>query len=118
MGWFVFDAGIALAIDPTRAMSQYIRDRWGFEHGFPKGPVYAIAQTRDGYLWIGTEAGLVRFDGLNFKLVQDTSESFTITRVLGLTSDNDGNLWVRLQEPTVLRFRGGGFQAPAPEVRS
>ena len=51
-----------------RAMSQYIRDQWGSESGFPGGPVYAIAQTADGYLWIGAEKGLVRFDGLTFRL--------------------------------------------------
>ena len=116
MGWLAFVADGAWAIDPTRAMSQYIRDRWGFEQGFPKGPVYAITQTPDGYLWIGTDVGLVRFDGLNFRIVQDTLASFTITRVLGLTSDNDGNLWVRLQGPTLLRYRDGVFQAPAPPV--
>jgi ligand-binding sensor domain-containing protein len=59
-------------------MSQYIHDRWGTERGFPRGPVYAITQTADGYLWIGTEAGLVRFDGQNFRLVQDDSASFTL----------------------------------------
>ena len=41
---------------------------WGSESGFPGGPVYAIAQTSDGYLWIGAEKGLVRFDGLTFRL--------------------------------------------------
>ena len=117
-GWLVFAAGVASAIDPTRAMSQYIRDRWGFEQGFPKGPVYAMAQTPDGYLWIGTEAGLVRFDGLNFKIVHDTLASFAITRVLGLTTDNDGNLWVRLQGATILRYRNGVFQATTPQDKS
>ena len=38
-------------------MSQYIHDRWGSEKGFPGGPIYAITQTADGYLWIGTEKG-------------------------------------------------------------
>ena len=74
----------AYAIDPNRAMSQYIRDRWGTDQGFPRGPVYAITQTSDGYLWIGTEAGLVRFDGWNFRLIKDESGSFTIPSVLGL----------------------------------
>ena len=49
-----------------RSLSQHIRDRWGTESGFPGGPVYAITQTADGYLWIGAEKGLVRFDGLTF----------------------------------------------------
>jgi hypothetical protein len=71
-----------------------IRSRnWGTEQGFPRGPVYAIAQTPDGYLWIGTEAGLVRFDGWNFRLVKDDSGAFTITSVLGL-SDRQRRLFV------------------------
>jgi hypothetical protein len=52
--------------------SQYIRDHWEAEKGFPGGPVYAITQTADGYLRIGTEKGLVRFDGLNFRLIGAT----------------------------------------------
>ena len=64
-------------------MSQYIRDRWGTERGFPRGPVYAITQTPDGYLWIGTEAGLVRFDGSTFRLVRDPAEGLTMTSALG-----------------------------------
>ena len=87
-GTFLIPA--AYAIDPSRAMSQYVRDRWGSEQGFPPGPVYAIAQTPDGYLWIGTGAGLVRFDGWEFRLIKDESGAFTITSVLGLAADNDG----------------------------
>ena len=56
------------ALDAERGLSQYLRDHWGSESGFPGGPVYAIAQTSDGYLWIGAEKGLVRFDGLTFRL--------------------------------------------------
>ena len=53
-----------------RAMSQYLRDEWTSDHGFPGGPVHAITQTTDGYLWIGAEKGLVRFDGLTFQLIE------------------------------------------------
>jgi signal transduction histidine kinase/ligand-binding sensor domain-containing protein len=112
IGLAAFFGNVANAIDPDRAMSQYIRTRWGTEQGFPRGPVYAIAQTADGYLWIGADAGLIRFDGLNFRLVQDEPASFTITNVLGLTPDNEGNLWVRLQGSTMLRYRGGLFDDP------
>jgi signal transduction histidine kinase/ligand-binding sensor domain-containing protein len=102
----------ANAIDPHRAMSQYVRDQWGAEQGFPRGPVYAIAQTTDGYLWIGTDAGLVRFDGWNFRLVKDASGSFAVGSVLGLEPDRDGGLWVRLQDLTILRYRNGAFEDP------
>src|SRR3984957_1273952 len=108
-------AGPSYAVDPNRAMSQYIHDRWGAEQGFPRGPVYAIAQTSDGYLWIGTQAGLVRFDGWNFRIISDNSRNFKIENVLGLTSAPDGSLWVRLQGITLLRYRNGVFErAPRP----
>ena len=57
-------------LEAERALSQYVRDRWATETGFPGGPVYAITQTGDGYLWIGAEKGLVRFDGLTFRLFE------------------------------------------------
>src|SRR5690348_2164292 len=69
----VCSARTARAVDPGRTMSQYVHDRWGVESGFPRGPVYSIDQTKDGYLWIGTEKGLVRFDGLGFHLMQSAN---------------------------------------------
>jgi signal transduction histidine kinase/ligand-binding sensor domain-containing protein len=91
-------------------MSQYLRDRWETEQGFPGGAVSAIAQTPDGYLWIGTENGLVRFDGLQFRIVQPTTPGLPpLKRVLGLTVDREGRLWVRQQGPDVLRYQDGQF---------
>lgn len=100
----------AYAIDPNRAVSQYVRHRWGFEQGFPRGAVYAITQTADGFLWIGTDAGLVRFDGLHFTLVTDPSGAVNVERVLGLSPDREGNLWIRLPGPTLVRYRAGAFE--------
>lgn len=93
-------------------MSQYVHDQWGVEQGFPKGPVYAITQTKDGYLWIGTDEGLVRFDGWNFRFIKDDSGAFTITSVFGLAPDGDGCLWLRSQDLTVLRYCNGKFERP------
>jgi ligand-binding sensor domain-containing protein/signal transduction histidine kinase len=107
----------AYAIDPNRAMSQYVRETWGTDQGFPRGPVYAIAQTPDGYLWIGTEAGLVRFDGLNFRLVKDDSGAFVITSVLGLATDNDGCLWLRMEDLSILSYCHGRFEGHSSEPR-
>src|SRR5580704_3734973 len=110
--------GTAYAVDPNRAMSQYVHERWGTEQGFPPGPVYAIAQSSDGYLWIGARAGLVRFDGLNFRLIHDAPALAKDASVLGLTSDRDGNLWIRLEGATLLRYRDGVFDTPAPNLQS
>ena len=54
----------AWALDPSRALTQYQTKHWGPEDGMPCNNVLAIMQAADGYLWLGTEEGLVRFDGL------------------------------------------------------
>src|SRR5258708_2597634 len=98
-------------------MSQYIRDAWGAEQGFPGGTVYAIAETDDGYLWIGGKEGVVRFDGLNFRLVNlKNSTAFPAGPVLGLTADAEGNLWIRLQSSDLVRYRAGIFHDVSPDL--
>lgn len=122
-GWFL--AGLivvcfvntAHALDPNRAMSGYVRDRWGVEQGFAGGPVYAMAQTADGYLWIGTERGLVRFDGLNFRSFNHTNSTALLAGpILDLMTDAEGNLWIRPQSRNLLRYRDGAFQDVMPDL--
>ncbi|HTB15492.1 MAG TPA: two-component regulator propeller domain-containing protein [Bryobacteraceae bacterium] len=118
VGWLVALCLVidsAYAIDPNRAISQYVRGHWGVSEGFPGGPVYAITQTEDGYLWIGTEAGLVRFDGRNFRTVKDTSGKVSISSVRGLVPDRDGSLWIRLGDRGLVRYRDGVFEIPTPD---
>src|ERR1700675_1472166 len=54
----------AFALDPSLDISQYAHTAWKIREGFSKGFIFSIAQTRDGYLWLGTEFGLLRFDGV------------------------------------------------------
>src|SRR5262245_29426173 len=72
---FVFAAGMAvacfllacpcaLALDPALDVSQYAHTGWKIRDGFSQGFMSTIAQTPDGYLWLGTEFGLLRFDGV------------------------------------------------------
>jgi ligand-binding sensor domain-containing protein/signal transduction histidine kinase len=92
-------------------MAQYMREQWNSEKGFPGGGVTALAQSADGYLWIGTKKGLVRFDGLNFRGFQQTAvNNFPIGPVQGLQSDAQGNLWILLANTRVLRYRDGKFE--------
>src|ERR1044072_454910 len=100
-------------------MSEYFRDRWDAQQGFPGGPVYAIAQTPDGYLWLGTEKGLVRFDGLNFRLLNNTNSTALLAGpVLDLMTDAEGDLWIRPQSRNMLRYRDGTFQDVMPDLDS
>ncbi|MGA2596232.1 MAG: two-component regulator propeller domain-containing protein [Bryobacteraceae bacterium] len=108
----IFFAGSCYAIDPHRAMSQYVQERWGAEQGLPRGPIYAITQTVDGYLWIATDAGLIRFDGLHFRLIQDSARPSESRSALGLAADKDGSLWIRLRNLTLRRYRDGKFDDP------
>jgi signal transduction histidine kinase/ligand-binding sensor domain-containing protein len=92
-------------------MSQYLHDKWGVERGFLGGVVYAISQSADGYLWIGTERGLVRFDGFNFNLIQrPIPDSHPIGPVRDLVSDPEGNMWILLDGPHLLLYREGRFE--------
>ncbi len=109
----------SFAIDPNRMVSQYIHVSWGTEKGFPGGSVSSIAQTRDGYLWIGTDKGLVRFDGTNFrKFVQAKPASFAIGGVRKLFADTQGNLWILLQNTKLLRYRDGNFSLMRGEAEN
>src|SRR5271157_4085722 len=54
----------AFALDPSLDVSQYAHTAWKIREGFTKGTIFSMAQTPDGYLWLGTEFGLVRFDGV------------------------------------------------------
>lgn len=103
---------VAQALDPHRALSQYVHDRWGPEQGLPRGTVHAITQSADGYLWVGTEAGLVRFDGWRFQAFAEHSGDAAPGTVLGLVPDREGGLWVRLLGPRLLRFRNDSFDYP------
>jgi len=92
-------------------MSDYVRDHWGVDRGFPGGPVYAFSQTPDGYLWMGTEMGLVRFDGFNFHLFTHTNSTvLPAGPILNLMTDAEGNLWIRAKSRDLLRYRNGAFE--------
>src|SRR5687767_12129344 len=65
----------AAALDPAKAIAQYVHMVWDGDHGLPQNSVSAIVQTRDGYIWFGTQEGLVRFDGVRFTVYDTRSES-------------------------------------------
>jgi len=76
LGLVFLISATALAIDSPRELSQFGHDVWLTENGLPQNTVHAIAQTADGYIWIGTEEGLARFDGVKFTVFdkQNTPE--------------------------------------------
>src|ERR1044072_8570696 len=69
-------AARAGGLDPARASTEFARRAWQTDSGLPQNTVHSITQTRDGYVWVATEEGLARFDGLAFKIFdrQNTPE--------------------------------------------
>lgn len=73
----------------------FIRDKWNSQDGLPQNSVVGLAQTTDGYLWIGTQEGVTRFDGMNFKTYRDSSEwAGSSIFTTALLAAKDGSLWV------------------------
>ena len=84
-----------LALDPSLDISQFAHTAWTFRNGFLNGAVYAIAQTSDGYLWLGTQSGVVRFDGVRAApLILPTGQELPSTAVGALLAARDGTLWI------------------------
>ena len=102
----------ARALDPNRLPSQYLREQWTTQTGFPGGAVNGIAQTADGYLWIGTDRGLLRFDGFNFRPVSLAATAVAPNApILQLLTDAGGKLWGRPQGGYLVRQKDGKFES-------
>jgi signal transduction histidine kinase/ligand-binding sensor domain-containing protein len=83
------------ALNPALDISQYAHTSWKIRDGFCKGNIVAIAQTPDGYLWLGTEFGLLRFDGVRaVPWEPPTGQDLPGNIVRTLMVARDGNLWI------------------------
>jgi signal transduction histidine kinase/ligand-binding sensor domain-containing protein len=83
------------ALNPALEISQYAHRAWLSRDGNIRGKINAIAQTPDGYLWLGTSLGLVRFDGVRFVPFQfPESQRLPSDRIASLLSSGDGQLWI------------------------
>ncbi|QNH21294.1 two-component system sensor protein [Xanthomonas sp. GW] len=84
----------AHALAPDRALSQLRHDRWTPDQGAP-AQVMSIAQTPDGFLWLGSRQGLYRFDGLRFeRITQIAGKPMSDDDILNLFADEDGSVWI------------------------
>jgi diguanylate cyclase (GGDEF)-like protein len=99
----------AQALDPTKAITQYAHQRWDMQQGLPENSVQTILQTTDGYLWIGTEEGLARFDGADFTVFdRQNTPAFINNSVKALAEGPDGSLWIGTTKG-LLRLKQGLF---------
>ncbi len=100
-GFFLFLfclSAFVFALDPAKKITQYIHDSWGIEEGLPQNTVNAVIRTRDGYLWLGTQEGLARFDGVRFETFDNRGTPQLLNNLIrALYEDRGGNLWIGTQ---------------------
>lgn len=93
--WLLGATAGARALEPATPLAEYARQAWGMENGLPQDTVHALAQTRDGFVWVGTEAGLARFDGNSFLVLDMHSQpQLPDGDIRCLLATDDGALWI------------------------
>jgi len=98
------------ALEPTTPLASYGRQSWVMENGLPQNTVQALVQTRNGFVWLGTEVGLVRFDGVGFQVFDKTSTpALPGSDVQCLLAASDGSLWIGTGEG-LARWKDGGVK--------
>jgi signal transduction histidine kinase/ligand-binding sensor domain-containing protein len=97
----------AYALDATRALTQAFHRVWQVPQGLPDPKVFVVSQTSDGYLWLGSPAGLIRFDGLRFTTIRECAgvrpEDLWVH---DLCEDQAHNLWIATDRQGLIRYRG------------
>ena len=99
----------AWGLDPRKSLTQYTRTSWTQEHGLPQDTIRAITQTPDGYLWIGTDEGLARFDGYEFAVFNKTRGDLPSNSITALAAAGDGALWIGTSNG-LTRYQEGRFR--------
>jgi signal transduction histidine kinase/ligand-binding sensor domain-containing protein/ActR/RegA family two-component response regulator len=98
------------ALDPTKALTQYTQTLWTTQDGLPQNSSFSIAQTKDGYLWLATEEGPVRFDGTQFTTLGPVGPGGLAYKwVNRLCASRDGSLWVGTRNG-LTQYRNGKFR--------
>jgi len=106
------------SLNSAKAITQYVHDVWTTDNGLPQNSVLCLAQTPDGYLWMGTEAGLVRFNGVEFKTFDRANEqALHANEIDSLLVDRRGVLWIGSHGGGLTRYENGQFKAYSESAR-
>lgn len=98
---------------PAQGPSHFGHQSWSTEDGLPQNSVHQVLQARDGYLWIATEGGLARFDGLSFTIFRQEDEpAIPSNDIACLAEDSAGDLWIGTTDGLVRRHDGRFDRVP------
>jgi signal transduction histidine kinase/ligand-binding sensor domain-containing protein/CheY-like chemotaxis protein len=106
----------ALALDPEKAIGQYSREHWTSRSGLPGEAVYQVLQTLDGYLWLRTSEGLVRFDGVRFTRVEPGADGGGPAELVKAMVRNPGGELLTRSATKTLAYAGGSFTSYRPDA--
>jgi ligand-binding sensor domain-containing protein len=113
--FLLFRCGPLAAASGAPESQPYRIDSWQVDDGLPQSSVLSIVQTQDGYLWLGTGGGLVRFDGVKFQVFSpNNTPNLPSSRILSLFEDRRGTLWIGTEEGHLVRYGDGKFQINSP----
>lgn len=103
----------SVSSDSTESFpSQFVHDVWQTDRGLPQNSVVAIVQTRDSYIWLATQEGLVRFDGIRFTVFDKrTTPQIKENNIQALYEDREGSLWAGTEGGGLVRLKDGKFTA-------
>ncbi len=97
----------AMGLDPSRTLTQYAHRIWQTQQGLPQGTIYSLLQTHDGYVWLGTQTGLIRFDGVRFEMLGNIRRSApSNVWIRSAMEDSHHALWMATAESGLLRMEG------------
>ena len=106
--WFVGGAGVAAPAETDTNSPSFAVKSWRTIDGLPQNSVMALAQTPDGYLWLGTWGGLARFDGLRFT-TYGLADGLKSANIWCLAADEQGSLWIGTLGGGLSRWRDGAI---------
>lgn len=120
-GWKLPGCFLLIMLWITAAHSQtspdrYVVDHWTAEDGLPVNSINEVIQSREGYLWMATFDGLVRFDGLRFKIFDSAGyPGMPSNRILDITEAPDSSLWMETEQSFLVRYQDGEFKHIGPK---
>src|SRR5579863_9059022 len=101
---------LAFGLDPSRTLTQYAHRVWQAQQGLPQGTIYSIIQTHDGYLWLGSQTGLIRFDGVRFETLENIRRATPANLwIRSAMEDSNHALWIATADAGIFRMQGDSF---------
>jgi ligand-binding sensor domain-containing protein len=91
---FILVSNFLLSLDPKKKLQEYLLRTWTVQSGLPLNTITTLVQTQDGFIWVGTRAGLSRFDGVRFKTFTKQNSPLLNDRITSLYEDANKVLWI------------------------